>query len=766
MNANGSKFDADYAGGVTVDAEKKALELQAQGIESLGSNPRFKRQNLEAVGMTKEWDDNRRKNEDEIRRKFYSGDDEGFQRYLEGKVELDMKTRDSIWRYEQAQVKHGIRASREALSKSRNDQYGEAVLTGISAHHYEMAEELDRSGAAFNSQMDGAKKELSELKTRFPNLDTDEAKEELARIHGNIARYETERAGAVAATRVKNNAFFKEQYDGIVRWYADEHKRQYVELREEGFDHETAYMMASDAIGKNSEAMIRLLIDGGQGEGAQFFLDIMRDPESTKRVVVDENGNPKKVRRIKLDDSGAPVKDDKGETVYDEIDKRDDGSYLPQNILFMSRKTLDTLQNLIDSNVKEAIALKRARQSEVNRECNVRLRAIVHDAKAFAEDCYLKFGVDDCEQKKREFIGAVEQIYGDNPSVIANHRQVIVNAFRTAQKLHEKTASKVLAAKSQAEIDRMLSQMEQSNEYDVEATLVDANGEEYNHVVTMNNHKAIISTIEMARRSGMCKGKTYDDLIRKHESAFSRRDLVQGVLNQYFQYPLSGTRIYAGKAKNRAEGEGTMILCDSDSHGNTKLANVNDNNLVIHHVDVNWGLDKDYKVDGSTLSLIAQQLDSYFARSLNPKQEEVDEIMKTAIKAASDASNAKAFGQNVLLSVQDSLGLMFDPNVDAARYGEARRAEYERVNAVNESASQWKLDWMMPLMPESVSEAIDGMPSQLIKPRRFGKLQTDYGSIRSLIPLGVRSNALRIMEMSESGASDDDKDDLEIEENE
>lgn len=521
MNANGNQFDADYDGGVALDAESKALELQAQGIESLANNPRFKRQNLDAVGMTKEWDDNRRKNEEEIRRKFYSGDDEGFERYLQSKIDIDAKTRDSIWRYEQAQVKHGIRASREALSKSRNDQYGEAVLTGISAHHYEIAEELDRTGVAFSSQIDGAKKELAELKTRFPNLDTPEAHEELARIHGNIARFETERAGAVAASRVKNNMFFKEQYDGIVRWYADEHKRQYIELREEGYDHETAYMMASDAIGKNSEAMLLRLIDGGQGEGAQFFLDIMRDPESTKSVVVDEKGNPKMAKRVKIGTDGKPVVDEKGATVYEEVEKRDANTYLPQNILFMSRSTLDTLQGRIDKKVKEEAAKSRFLAQQNERTFNLAASDIMVQADILSTEPELKMEKMEELMKKAQ---ALQDAGYDKAHQVSTHLASIV---RSAQRKSERVERKAATLQTEQDFEELYKHYEQYEHGEAMFYYLGTTSDGRRNLVkkdAIDGQNVMRMIIANGKARGILKDARWDDRIQRIESARANED--------------------------------------------------------------------------------------------------------------------------------------------------------------------------------------------------------------------------------------------------
>lgn len=337
-------------------SEDKAAELNRQALTSLESNPRFKRQGLAALGMTAEWEKARQKNEEDIRNKFYKGDEDGYQRFLSKTVDIDMKTRDSISRYEDAQVLHGMRENMKARRKTQNAKYGEAVMTGSAATIYQMAQELERDHESFVAVMNGKQKEFNDWLATKPDVEDPKNKQTADEYVKKLAAIKADYEARHGVTQTKFDTAVKTQTEGIRNWYAKNHRESYEEYRRLGHSDEESFYLASNDSAEDAEAMLKNLIDSGMGVAVQGVLDALKDPYCTRVAKKNEDGTVATHKVAVLGDDGNVRTDDAGKPLFtDEIDY-EPTTFDQSRRLFMGMSKVNELQDYLDSKIKAEAA--------------------------------------------------------------------------------------------------------------------------------------------------------------------------------------------------------------------------------------------------------------------------------------------------------------------------------------------------------------------------------------------------------------------------
>lgn len=759
-------IEADYSNAGNMIAVEEELQLQA--IESLTQNSRFGRQNLNALGMTDESVRNRKKCEEEIRRTYFSGNDEGFKKYLEDKVDLDLKTQDSIWQYEKAQLEHGLAESVENTRAVKNREYAESVITGIAANTTQCANVRSRITLKYNADIFEAKEKIARVNEEYKagRLSPEEAAKQIEAIQESIKTANITRDAGLAGANSARSDYLAKQMDGLRNWYSDSHKKTYKSYRDLGYDHNTAYNLATQKVGSDAKTAISEMISAGCGDAAMFFVNTLSDVNVRRVQKIGEDGKPVFKKQVKTDEDGNVVVDKDGKPVYEDVKDYVDGKFDDSKALFMTRDDVQKLVKEMNTKIADSMKLRNAKAKEEKAFAKTQLKALVYSAQRFADEAYGKgLGVTEIEAKKNEFLTKINELYAGHPDIIGSEYNKVLNYYSVKQHERSRIVGKALDKKNQEEIDAELAKMMQSPTYDLEVPIIDENGRTTTKKVTMDSHKAIVTFIEQQQHAGFCIGSTYNDLKAKHEKAFVRAGEIQRVLNKYFYYGSNGILV-GGDTKSRNSSQNAIIMCGTDGQGNATLENVSSRNIVYN--DVNWGIDN--PLDGDTLKLVVDELNKYYQKDLMPTEKELDEIVGNAVKSAREKEDRAAFAGNVLANVRQTLGLKFDADVDAATYGEARRKEALRV--AEEQKKAWSIKPVVrdamrkqSFLPEHLFDALNPEVKPLIKAQKYGIIEPDFQQIRGIARVSSQNIVKRIMQGTIDEPvllpEDDDKNDEE-----
>ena len=638
---------------------------------------------------------------------------------VKSRQENEMAKNDAAWRAEEEKVISDAKTSIQEYARGVESYLkGDDIPTSTSDEERKrILSERAKESKAKNEELTKRAKELAA-----------ERDEKLAEIR---TRYGTERkniAGMVDREAQLRAARMQERFgqivigkDGKATWKSDsvfgKNIKHYTEM---GYNPEAAYAMAVKDTKTSVKNHFTNMVNCGQAEVVLAQL---------------------KTLRVQMIDSANKLKDS--------------GSFDPSAGLFLDYTEIDALEDKARSVIKEQAEKLRASEAEQGNQMKTQLKVAVNEAQKFSEDCYSQYSIEEIENKKQEYLNVVDEIYAARPDLIASHRTSIINAFRKAEKAHEKAIGKALAVSTQEEADKVLSEMEKSATYDIDATVLDENGNEVTQKVTMDSHKAIVTTLDQLQKVGLCKGKFYNDMRSRHEKAIVNSKMIEGVLNEYFKFNTDDSRSFGKKVEDRPDVAANRIYLDTDGQGNAVLANVNSGNFVelYHKVEFSddW-ISHTTKIDGATLEQIVSSLNDYFHSSLVPKEEEVRNIVGTCLTEAERKYARADFSAGLVQQFQNHLSLMFDPKADAKTYGEARRQEW--------IARDMAKNWNIPTLGFGFGYEQSLPSTPLPEPRKYGILQSDFKRLRNLMPLAINQRTAMLIK----NAMNPEKESIEDEE--
>lgn len=285
-----------------------------------------------AIGMTKAWDERKRAAEEDVRKRFFNGNDADYRRYLEWKTPSDVKQRDSIRRYEESQTRQFAKIQNAQRRQSDEERQKSVIATENASALSELAEKQRTA------------KDKCELAEKAQDRDR------------RLDEIQKERDDALAKAKEEYDARLAANRQRLRDWYEESLRKETKFQQSCGLAGETGFNVAVDVIGKDARAMLCALVDAGQVDFVQTLLDELTKPDAGLKKV------------LRKDAQGSVLKDAKGRDLFD-------WEYNPQGRLCMTLSQVKEVQDYLDQRVQAEEARKRRterRESELGKSDGAR----------------------------------------------------------------------------------------------------------------------------------------------------------------------------------------------------------------------------------------------------------------------------------------------------------------------------------------------------------------------------------------------------------
>lgn len=566
-------------------------ELLDQSIESLGRDTQLTPQLEDAIGMVKRWDARRAAAKEVIRKGRFKNDEEGYRRFLEYLAPYDAATRNNLIKYEEAQTRQAIKVQNAANRKKLEDGSKSVTITANNASIAEFAEKRHTAQTEYESEINTLEKQWDEFKAfqRMVEGDVSVVAEmtkddpELAERHKRMldslgekaVEYTNKRAeiqkkkdDALAAAKASYDEQMAANRNTLRKWYEDSVNRETQFQMKCGYKPDTAFTIAVSEIGKDSQSMLCGLIDAGQGDFVQTFLDeLKKDDAGLKKVV-------------RKDDNGNPVKSPNGGELFD-------WEWNPHGRLCMSIDQVASVQDYLNRKITADIQRNKlvAKQQEEAFDLEAsKIRSEINQMDVLP--------TLNMERVKTLYEAANQlsaQGYDKAHLVTANITSVVNRHARRAQAL-QKMEAKAAAAQTKELGDIAFRQMidkfaaRPDGVFTVDMMLPDDTGKPVLTKVEMNSNNAIAHTIQTAQSLGFLKGANWTKMMGEALAVESQRKVVEVAVNELFDFPVDDSIIVKeyGMVRwgDRLEGSSTTITIGLGDHGSVKPDNVGSNMRV------------------------------------------------------------------------------------------------------------------------------------------------------------------------------------------
>lgn len=419
-------------------------ELLDQSIESLGRDTQLTPQLEDAIGMVKRWDARRAAAKEVIRKGRFKNDEEGYRRFLEYLAPYDAATRNNLIKYEEAQTRQAIKVQNAANRKKLEDGSKSVTITANNASIAEFAEKRHTAQTEYESEINTLEKQWDEFKAFQRTVEGDVSvvaemtkdDPELAERHKRMldslgekaVEYTNKRAeiqkkkdDALAAAKASYDEQMAANRNTLRKWYEDSVNRETQFQMKCGYKPDTAFTIAVSEIGKDSQSMLCDLIDAGQGDFVQTFLDeLKKDDAGLKKVV-------------RKDDNGNPVKSPNGGELFD-------WEWNPHGRLCMSLKQVNQVQDYLNQKIESDIRTRNLANQQAERQFEV-------------EASRLQMVADELSMKPELDLDAMKQLMGgakklqeagyDKAYQVSSHLASIVKSAERKSSRLEKEAAKL-----------------------------------------------------------------------------------------------------------------------------------------------------------------------------------------------------------------------------------------------------------------------------------------------------------------------------------
>lgn len=642
---------------VKLDPERRE-EVLNQSISSLGSDENLTPTLEKAIGMTKEWDNRRRAAEEDVRKRFFKGRDDDFKRYLEWKTPSDVPLRDSIRRYEESQTRQFIKVQNGVNMERRERSQQSLTQTQNNVAFSEIAERRHTAQTEYESAIDNAKKAYEAFKAvdAKNRAEAGNDKDKIAAIDeafgAETAKY-TEKVEAIQKKKDDALALAKQQYDETMTqnrqalrdWYKKQVQLETQFQMKCGYGEETAFNIAVASVGKHSEQMLKNLVDAGQGDFVQTFLQELSKADADLKAIP------------RMGHDGKPAVNGEGKQMVDY-------EYDPNGRLCMSIDQVAGVQDYLNRKITADIQRNRlvAKQQEDAFDLEAsKIRSEINQMDVLP--------TLDMERVKMLYEAANQlsaQGY-DKAHLVTGNITSIVNRHARREQALQKMETKAAAAQTKELGDVAFRQMidefaaRPDGVFTVDMMLPDDTGKPVLTKVQMNANNAIAHTIQTAQSLGFLKGANWTKRMGDALAVEGQRKIVEEVTNELFDFPISGaqTRMMQGNPqwKDRASGSSMYITVGLGANGSVRVANVGSNMRVRSKVAATvpgtlWGTNTEQRY------LTSDQLNRVVAEAHrfvkdNPAATK-ESLMSHLVKARDEAlleSDANSFGTRMMLSV-------------------------------------------------------------------------------------------------------------------
>lgn len=631
-------------------------ELHEEAIDSINANPAFSRKGLKAQGMTAEFDASSRKNDEKIRNELYKDDPKGFEMYKRMTADYDIKKRQSIVQYEQAQVAHGLQEENNFRRKNELTGIVESTKLAYSGakilqasrleeenkRHLVETEAIERDRKLFASSGD-AKKDEATLKP-YTERSVSEAKNNLETQTAIDAEFSI-KAGAL--------------YDDFRKSMIALHRREMDFHISMGLDEKTAYNAACSATRADMVSAMKSLIDSGNGEFVNsVILPMLKDPDAIK------------VYDYERDKDGKEIVDKDGNKKIVALD----GVFDISGRIYLEDDDIKKVEQYLATHVSE----ERTRKKLVEEQYNSQLKKIVYDAQVVIDSVYdnaAEAGVavdEELESKLAEKLNqsckAIDAIYDKFPSLTGSHYRSVMNYYRTARNRYIRAMNMSNNCNNEAEFVGLLNKINNSTEdvTTITVPLLDEKGNITNTEVEMDSHKAYLTVLSQARRAGFCKGEEFGRSSRAHIEPAKRANRIQEAINTFL------IEKQGGKSSKSAAGEITIGV---NKDGSLYIVGGNKGASGIYFDDANKGIifDSDIGVAPGTVQSIVKILDEFCISSpVTPNAAELRTRLEAAFTEAQNKNDADAFSFNLLTGLQTNTRSGFDSSRGWGEYNAVR----------------------------------------------------------------------------------------------
>lgn len=427
-------------------------ELLEQSLESLASNKNLNPQLGDAIDMTQKWQERHEKNLQDVKKICFKDNDEMFKEWNARNANSYIRHRDSLIRYEQSQMRQLIKVQNEENRKRLEEGSRSATIMANNASLSELAEKRHSIQSEYEGELNTTKKQWEE----FRNLKEREVKEvaeavaDDPELAGRLERATKNELGEKALEYKKRGeiiqskkdtalAAAKKEYDDqmtanretLRKWYADSLAKETKFQMSRGYDEKIAFMLAVSEIGKDSQAMLQALVDAGQGDFVQTFLDEIGTGEA----------GLKKIQRM---EDGKPVKGKDGKDIYD-------WEWNPNGRLCMSLSQVNEVKDYLNQKIASDISARKLAAQQQDRAFDVEASRI----RVIADELNLQPELDlDKMKQLMDAAKALQDAGYEKAYQVTSHLAAIVkSAERKSTKLANEAAKLETEADFQREYD-------------------------------------------------------------------------------------------------------------------------------------------------------------------------------------------------------------------------------------------------------------------------------------------------------------------------
>lgn len=628
-------------------------ELHEEAIDSINANPAFSRKGLKAQGMTAEFDASSKKNDEKIRNELYKDDPKGFEMYKRMTADYDIKKRQSIVQYEQAQVAHGLQEENNFRRKSELTGVVESTKLAYSGAKILQASRLEEENKRHLTETEAIERE----RKLIAPTKGDEKKYESLLKHYTERSIEEAKKNLDAQTAidaefsVKAGALYEDFRKSMIKL----HRREMDFQISMGLDEKTAYNAACSATRADMVSAMKSLIDSGNGEFVNsVILPMLKDPDAIR------------VYDYERDKDGKEIVDKDGKKKIVALD----GVFDLSGRIFLEDDDVKKVEQYLTTHASE----ERTRKKLVEAQYGSQLKKIVYDAQVVIDSVYDKAaqegGVVDeqLESKLAERLNqscsAIDAIYDRFPDLTGAHYKNVMNYYRTARNRYLKAMNVANNCKNESDFIRKLHEINTStgDVTTVTVPLLDDSGEVVETEVEMDSHKAYLTVLTQARKAGFCRGEEFNRSSRAHTEPRKRADRIQQALNDFL------VEKQEGKEKKSAAGR---ILLDVRSDGSLFIVGGKSGVAGVNFDDENigWMFDTDLAVQAGTIAGIVKTLDDYCLASLiTPSEEDLKARLNVAYADAQAKQDAQSFSFNLLSGLQRETNRRFDVSRGSGEY--------------------------------------------------------------------------------------------------
>lgn len=444
--------EAENKNGARQEVKDEFLE---QAMSSLSGNRELQPQLSAAIGMTAEWEARNKKSLRRIR-KLFGNDEARFDRWYASEVPRIVRERENLIRYEQAQTRQAIKEQNKANRKRLEEGSKSVTITANNASIAEFAEKRHTAQSEYESAINAEEKKWQEFKALCERDEKGVAEmlsddPELAARHkraiegirnglGEKSVEYVERRAAIQKRKDDALAAAKEAYDeqmaanrnAMRDWYRASVRRETQFQMKCGYDPDTAFTIAVSEVGKDSQSMLCSLVDAGQGDFVQTFLDEIGKGDAGLKKVFRKDGN------------GNVLKGPNGGELFD-------WEWDPHGRLCMSLKQVNQVQDYLNQKIESDIRTRNLASQQAERQFDVEASRL----RVAADELSTKPELD-LDAMKRLMDGAkkLQEAGYDKAHQVSSHLASIVkSAERKSSRLEKEAAKLETEADFQRELD-------------------------------------------------------------------------------------------------------------------------------------------------------------------------------------------------------------------------------------------------------------------------------------------------------------------------